>query len=214
MTVVGVAADVRYQALDEPGDAVRPMMYVPHRQVPGTAIDIALKTDPPPETMIDTVRRTLRAATQEISVVRIEAMETVLARGRAPQRFTTTLVIVFAWTAAFLSAAGVYGLVAYVVSRRRHEIALRLALGAQAMDIVRVTAGRGVVLGAIGVSLGILASVGLASLLRGVLFEVSATDPATYATVAALALLITVIASYVPARRALRVSPVEALTTD
>jgi putative ABC transport system permease protein len=214
MTVVGVAADVRYQALEEPGDALRPMMYVPHRQMPAAALDIALKTVPPPETMTDGVRRTLRAASHDVAVVRIETMATVLARARAEQRFTTALVAVFAWTAALLSAAGVYGLVAYVVSRRSKEIALRVVLGAQAKDIVRVTAGRGVVLGAIGVCLGVSASVGLAGLLRGVLFEVSSTDPATYAAVAGLALAFIVIASYVPARRALRISPVEALRMD
>ena len=113
MTVVGVAADVRYQALEEPGDALRPMMYVPHRQMPAAALDIALKTVPPPETLTDGVRRTLRAASHDVAVVRIETMATVLARARAEQRFTTTLVAVFAWTAALLSAAGVYGLVAY-----------------------------------------------------------------------------------------------------
>jgi predicted permease len=214
MTVIGVAADVRYQALEEPGDPVRPMMYVPHRQMPAAALDIAVKTGPPPETMTDTVRRTLRAATQEVAIVRIETMETVLAHARSEQRFTTTLVAVFAWTAALLSAAGVYGLVAYVVSRRRKEIALRVVLGAQALDIVRVTAGRGAFLGAIGVCLGVFTSIGLAGLLRGVLFEVSSTDPATYAAVAGLALAIVVTASYVPARRALRISPVEALRMD
>jgi putative ABC transport system permease protein len=214
MTVVGVAADVRYQALEEPGDAVRPMMYVPHRQMPAAALDIAVKTGPPPETMTDTVRRTLRAATHEVAIVRMETMETVLAHARSEQRFTTTLVAVFAWTAALLSAAGVYGLVAYVVSRRRKEIALRVVLGAQALDIVRVTAGRGAILGAIGVCLGVFTSIGLAGLLRGVLFEVSSTDPATYAAVAGLALAIVVTASYVPARRALSISPVEALRMD
>jgi putative ABC transport system permease protein len=214
MTVVGVAADVRYQALDEPGDAVRPMMYVPHRQMPAAVLDIALKTVPSPETMTDTVRRTLRAAIQDVAVVRIETMQTVLARARSEQRFTTTLVTLFAWTAALLSAAGVYGLVAYVVSRRCKEIALRVVLGAQAIDIVRVTAGRGLLLGAIGVGLGVLASVGLSGLLRGVLFEVSPTDPGTYAAVASLALAITVAASYLPARRALRINPVEALRLD
>ena len=100
------------------------------------------------------------------------------------------------------------------MSRRSKEIALRVVLGAQAKDIVRVTAGRGVVLGAIGVCLGVSASVGLAGLLRGVLFEVSSTDPATYAAVAGLALAFIVMASYVPARRALRISPVEALRMD
>jgi putative ABC transport system permease protein len=214
MTVVGVAADVRYQALEEPGDAVRPMMYVPHRQMPAAALDLAVKTIPPPETLTDTVRRTLRAATHEVAIVRIETMETVLARARSEQRFTTTLVAVFAWTAALLSAAGVYGLVAYVVSRRSKEIALRVVLGAQAIHIVRVTAGKGAILGAIGVCLGVVTSIGLAGLLRGVLFEVSATDPATYAAVAGLAFAIVVTASYVPARRALRISPVEALRMD
>jgi putative ABC transport system permease protein len=148
------------------------------------ALDIAVKTVPPPETMTDTVRRTLRAATHEVAIVRMETMETVLAHARSEQRFTTTLVAVFAWTAALLGAAGVYGLVVYVVSRRRKEIALRVVLGAQALDIVRVTAGRGAILGAIGVCLGVFTSIGLAGLLRGVLFEVSSTDPATYAAVA------------------------------
>ncbi len=214
MTIVGVASDVRYSGIDEPGDALRPMMYVPHRQMPGVALMLGLKTATSPEAMADTVRATLRAAAPSSVVTRIQTMTEILTLARGSHRFAMTLLSVFAWVAVILAAAGLYGLIAYVVSRRTKEIGVRVALGANAVDIVRVTAGRGLVLGAIGVVLGVLASLGLSQLLRRGLFEVSATDPATYMVVAGSFLILTAAASYVPARRALRINPVDALRAE
>jgi putative ABC transport system permease protein len=214
MMVVGVAGDARYRALDEPGDTLRPMMYVPHRQMPSVPLMFAVKTSIPPGGMAAGVRATLRAAAPDLPISRIESMAAVLAQARGAQRFATVLLGLFAWIAVLLAATGLYGLLAYVVSRRTKEIGVRVALGATTLDVVRSTAGQGVALSLMGMVLGIAGSLGLGGLLRSVLFEVRSTDPLTYVLVAGGFLVVASAASYLPAKRALRINPVDALRTE
>jgi putative ABC transport system permease protein len=214
MAIVGIAGDVRYGSISEPGDAVRPMVYVPHTQMPATPMTMVVKTRVPPETLAESVRAAIREAAPASPVIRIDTMAAILAQARGPQRFATLVLAVFAWVATVLAAAGVYGLLAYLVGRRTKEIGVRVALGATAMDVVRLTAGGGIVLAIVGVAIGLAASLALAGVLRGVLFDVSVTDPLTYVVVTIGLLGVTAAASYFPARRALRINPIDALRTE
>jgi predicted permease len=213
-TVVGIADDARYLELDEPDVGVRPMMYVPHRQAPATPLTIALKTHVAPDSLVPGVRTALAASAPDRPVVRIETMEAILSRVRGPQWFATTLLTLFAWVAVVLAAAGLYGLIAYAVSRRVKEIGVRIALGATRFDIIRLVAGRGLALGALGVGFGMLGALWMTALMRRILFGISPTDPATYALVAVGFLAVAGLASYLPARRALQVKPLDALKAD
>lgn len=214
MTVVGIVGDVRYQALADPGDAVRPMLYLPHTQRPTLPLTFALRASVLPETLTDAVRTTIREQAPDVPITQVQTMAAVLAQARGPQRFAAIVLAAFAWMAVILAAAGLYGLLAYLVSRRTKEIGVRMALGATTLAVVRLTAGHGVLIAAIGVALGLTASWAMAGWLRGILFNVSATDPATYAIVTIGFLTITALASYLPARRAVRINPVEALRTE
>jgi ABC-type antimicrobial peptide transport system permease subunit len=190
------------------------MMYVPHAQMPDVWLMFAIRTRTAPDALAETLRSTLSAAVPEAPVVSIEPMSAILAQALGPQRFGTTLFAVFAWVAVFLAAAGVYGLIAYFVSCRTREIGVRVALGASTTDIVRMTAGRGIVLSAGGLVTGLAVARALSGLLSRVLFEVSPVDPATYAVVAIGFLALAAAASYVPARRALQIDPARTLNAE
>jgi putative ABC transport system permease protein len=138
-------------------------------------------------------------------------MDDVLAETRGPQRFNTTVLAGFAWIALVLAAAGLWGLIAHGVARRTHEIGVRVALGAAPGEVLRMIAGRGVALALVGIAVGLFASAAMTGILQRVLFDTSAADPATFALIALVFLAVAVTASVVPARRALRINPVEAL---
>jgi putative ABC transport system permease protein len=213
MTVVGVAADTRYLALDDPRDDVRPMMYLPYgvRPVPLT---IALRMSTPPETLTASVRRVVASIAPEQPIARLETMENVLATTRGPQRFNAAVLGAFAWIALVLAAAGLWGLIAHGVSQRTHEIGVRVALGARPSEVLRMIAWRGVWLAFIGIALGLAGSAATTGLLQRVLFDTAATDPATFTLIALVFLGIAVAASVLPARRALRIDPVQALRSE
>ncbi len=214
LTVVGMVGNARYRELDQPGDIARSMMYVPHRQMPQVPLMLAMRTGTRPEALVDATRSALRRAAPEVPVVRIESMTAILALARGPQRFSTTLLVAFAWVAVVLAAAGLYGLIAYFVSSRAKEIGVRVTLGARASDIVRLTAGPGVVLSAAGLAIGLVGAWALRRVVGRMLFEVSPGDPATYATVAVGFLVVAAVASYLPARRALGIDPAQTLRAE
>jgi putative ABC transport system permease protein len=211
--IVGIVADARYMELDDPADQTRPMIYMTHGTSP-SIMTIALRTAVPPSTLVAAVRAAVATAAPGQPVVRVEAMDDILATVRGPQRFSTTLLATFAWIALVLAAAGLWTLIAHVVSRRTHEIGIRLALGAHRRDVLRITAGRGMALAAAGVALGLAGAVALTGVLQSVLFDVSATDPAVFSGIALAFLAVATVASILPARRALRIDPAEALRSE
>jgi putative ABC transport system permease protein len=214
MTIVGVAGDARYLALDDPREDVRPMLYVPHAQMPAAPLTIAMRTSVPPETLTAAVRATVWRHAPQQPISRLDTMDDVLAQARGPQRFNAALMTAFAWIALVLAAAGLWGLIAYGVARRTHEIGLRVALGARPADVMRITAGRGMALAGIGLAIGLAAAASMTGVLNRVLFGVSGTDPATFATIAVVFLAVAFGASVLPARRALRIDPSEALRSE
>lgn len=214
--IIGVVESTRYFALEDPRDAVRPMIYFPALayQRPTPAMTVAVRTMGSPERLIGAVRNAALEIARDQPLTRLEPMEAVLAQVRGPQRFNATLLGAFAWIALVLAVAGVWALIAHAVALRTREIGIRVALGASATNVLWITAGRGVGLAAAGIAVGLLGASGLTGLLQRVLYEVSATDPATFVVIPTAFLAVAGVASLLPALRALRIDPTEALRVE
>jgi putative ABC transport system permease protein len=142
------------------------------------------------------------------------AVEQLVAESLAPRRFQMLLFGIFAAVALALAAVGVYGVISYSVSRRTHEIGIRMALGARPRDVLFLIVRQGMTLALVGVSIGLAAALGVTRVLKGLLFELSATDPLTFMLIAALMVGVAILACYLPARRATKVDPMTALRRE
>jgi ABC-type antimicrobial peptide transport system permease subunit len=160
------------------------------------------------------IRNQVRAVDPNEPVNRIITMDERLSNSVAGRRFQMLLLGVFAALALVIAAVGIYGVISYAVSQRTHEIGIRMALGAQASDVSRMVIWQGVRLALIGVALGLAAALALTRVMKNLLYEVSATDPATFALIALLLVGVALIASYMPARRATKVDPLQALRQE
>jgi putative ABC transport system permease protein len=215
--IVGVARHVRHGGPEEAG---HPGVYHPWTQAKPRwlaeyvrAMDLVLKTTGEPLSFVEQVRREVRAVDAEQPLGNVRALEDMLAESLAPRRFSLLLVGVSA-AALVLGAVGLYGVLSYAVTQRTREIGVRMALGARAADILRLVVGHGMALALVGVGLGTAAALALTRLMAGMLFGVSATDPATFALVALLLAAVTLLACYIPARRATKVDPMIALRAE
>ena len=170
-----------------------------------------LRTAVDPLTLQAAVRREIQAVDREAPASNIRTMEQYLAASVAPRRFNLWLLTVFAGAALALAATGLYGVISYGVAQRRHEIGVRMALGARASDVLKLVIGQGIRLALAGVALGLLAALALTRLMKNLLFNVSATDPLTFLGIAALLVFVALLACFVPARRAAKVNPIMAL---
>jgi predicted permease len=213
LTVVGVVGDVRYGALADSDEAVRPMMYIPHWQRPETPLTFLVRASVAPASLVDDVRQRWPAG-QGLRLGRVEMMRTLVRQASASQRFAMSLVAMFAGTAVVLAVVALYGLLALLVGRRTREIGVRLALGASSLDVARLIVHRMLLLVLIGVAVGTLASGALSRVVQSVLFGVSATDLRTYVAVALGFLVLAVAVSAVPIRRALRIDPVRVINAE
>ncbi|HEY6380842.1 MAG TPA: ABC transporter permease, partial [Pseudolabrys sp.] len=215
-TIVGVVGDTRHFGLDQ---EVRPEIYFPLTQRPHPDSDrmrlvvrVAAAQNPTSlENLAATIRNQVRAMNQNEPVGRIATMDEFLSNSLAERRFHTILLSVFAVVALVIAIVGIYGVISYAVSKRTHEIGVRMALGAQRSDVLRMVIWRGMRLTLAGVTLGLAASLALTRVMKNLLFEVSATDPATFALLALLLVGVALIASYIPARRATKIDPLQAL---
>jgi putative ABC transport system permease protein len=217
ITVVGVVADVHHRGLDL---LPRPEMYRPHAQFRyGSAVDAAavstltwaVRTAGDPRAATGYARAAIRAVDPGLGISDVATMEQVLADSTSDRRLNMLLFLLLGGLAFTLATVGIYGVVAYSVTQRTHEIGVRMAIGAKPADVVRMVLSEGGRLAAAGVVVGSVAAIAGARLIRGLLFEVSATDPLTFAGVAFGLLGVALIASYIPARRATRVDPMIAL---
>ncbi len=206
--VVGVVGTVRHSGLD---DEAAPTMYVPLTQDPFTTLWIVARTSGDPNALIGTVRQILGRIDRTLPAYAITPLATVLDESVAQRRFSMLLIALFGVVALFLAAVGLYGVVAYTVSLRTKEIGLRMAIGAQPVDVVRLIVGGGMKLAVLGVVVGIVGAVAASTLVESMLFEVASSDPMSYAATATVLLLIAAVACYIPARRAMRVDPMVTL---
>jgi putative ABC transport system permease protein len=206
--IVGVIRDVRHKALDQ---APKPEMYVPFTQFPSWLMTIVARTKGDPLTFAAAVRSQVQAMDKDQPVSNIHTMEELMARSVSPPRFYLLLLAVFAGVALLLAAVGIYGVMSYLVTQRTHEIGVRMALGAQAGDVLKLVVKQGMTVTLTGVVIGLLAALGLTRLIRNLLFGVSAADPLTLGLIAALLTVVALLACWIPARRATKVDPLIAL---
>ena len=207
--IVGVVADAKLYGLDTP---VEPAIYVPHAQHPGeSSMAVVVRTAGDPAAMTSAVRREIMKLDPEQPISNVRTMEKVLSDSLMMRRVSMLLLTVFASLALILATVGIYGLTAYSVSRRTHEIGLRVALGASQQQILRLVVGRGLVTSLIGAAAGVAAAFALTRGLSGMLYGVTATDPLVFAGVPLLLIAVSAVASYLPARKATRIDPLVAL---
>jgi len=208
MEIVGIVADAKLYGLDAP---IEPAIYVPHMQDPGGFMGLAVWTDGDPAAVTSAVRREILKLDPEQPISNVRTMEKVLSDSLMLRRVSMLMLTVFASLALTLASVGIYGLTAYSVSRRTHEIGLRVALGASQAQILRLVVGRGLLTSLIGAAIGLAAAFQLTRALSGMLYGVTTTDPLVFAGVPLLLVAVSVVASYVPARKALRIDPLVAL---
>ncbi|HYY98056.1 MAG TPA: ABC transporter permease [Pyrinomonadaceae bacterium] len=206
--IVGVVADVRSLELSSEPE---PEIYTSYLQDPFADMSYVLRTSVEPDGLTPAVREAVRQVDRAQPVTGFKEMEQVVGEAAAQPRFNSLLLAVFAGLSLLLAAAGIYGVMSYGVTQRTREIGLRVALGAQSRDVLRMVVGQGMWLTLLGVGIGLAAAFGLTRVLRSLLFGVSETDPLTFATVALLLTFVALLACYVPARRAAKVDPMVAL---
>ena len=206
--VVGVVGDIRGSFLETP--AV-PEYYVPEAAVSFNDMTLVIRTAGDPASLAPALRQVVSEMDAELPLYDVRTMESLLARSVARQRFSMTLVGVFAVLAMLLSAVGIFSVMSSLVAQRSHEIGIRMALGARPGDILSMVVRHGAGLTLVGVAVGLAASFALTRLASGLLYQVSATDPAVYGGITALLAAVALLACYLPARRATKVDPLIAL---
>jgi len=207
--IIGIAKDVRQFELNaEP----KPQMYLPYVQADFFAPrDLVVKTDVDPIGLAATVRRAVWEIDKDQPVSDIRTMDEIAAESVARQRFSMLLLTIFASVALVLAAVGIYGVMSYSVTQRRSEIGIRMALGAQKSDVLKLTVGQGLKLVLVGVAFGVAGSFALTRLMTSLLFGVGATDPGTFIVISVVLVSVALLANYIPARRATKVDPLTAL---
>jgi putative ABC transport system permease protein len=213
-TIVGVVGDTCNRGLDL---AVNPEIYMPLMQNPGYVSNLVVRASHNQNnptslsSLAAAIRNQVRAINQNEPVNQIVTMDERLSNSVAWRRFQMLLLGIFAGLALVIAAVGIYGVISYAVSQRTQEIGVRMALGAQASDVLRMVVWRGMSLALVGVALGLAAAFAMTRVMKNLLFNVSATDPLTFAFVASLLVCVALIASFIPARRATKVDPLQAL---
>ncbi len=212
LTVVGVVGDMRRQSLERQPIAqiFRPRLQSPEQR----RLMLLIRTTGEPTQFAAIVRNEVRAIDKTVLVSGGATLESLLARNMGQRRFQTWLLALFSVIALLLAAVGIYGVMSYLVTQHRREIGIRMALGAQARDVLRLVIGQGMSLALCGIGIGLLAAFGLTQVLTGLLFGVTATDPTTFIATPLVLLLVALLACYLPARRATKVDPMLALRQD
>jgi predicted permease len=209
--VVGIVADVRHWGLDQP---VNPELYLPLAQRPVGGMTFVMSTDLEPATLTASVREQLRALDPDLPLSKVRPMTEVAAQSVAPRRVAMLLLAILSVLALTLAASGIYGVMAHLVALRSAEIGVRMTLGARPLVVMLLVLREGLVQAAVGLGIGLSAAVLVMRAFRTRLFEISPADPVTLAVVAAILLTTAAAACFIPARRAMRVDPIEALRSS
>jgi predicted permease len=212
ITIIGVAADIRHKQLTSADPDLQG--YMPYRQGGWNSATIVVRTVGEPTRATGTVTAALQAIDPLLPVYRVLSMDANIQQSYWQQSLYGKMFAAFAVIALVLAAVGVYGVISYAVSQRTQEIGVRVALGAQRGDVLRLIVGHGAMLGGIGIAIGLAGALTVTQFLRKMLFGVTPFDPVSFVGVSVLLASIALLASYVPARRAAKVDPVEALRYD
>ncbi|HKX27086.1 MAG TPA: ABC transporter permease, partial [Blastocatellia bacterium] len=209
--IVGVVADVRHKRPDQPLESA---FYIPFGQKSFNPMALVVRTTGDPSQLAQSVRQAVWAEDKDQPVEGIATMAEITAAAISDSRFYSILLGAFALMALLLAATGIYGVTSYSVTQRTPEIGIRLVLGADRADVLRLILKEGMKLTSIGITLGLIAALGLTQLMKSLMFGISPLDPVTFGSVSALLTLVSLLASYLPARRAARTSPIVALRNE
>jgi putative ABC transport system permease protein len=210
-TITGVAGSVKHQ---RPTREPVPMIYLPYAQAPSRNMWIAVRTSGDPARLTGVLRATVHAMDSDVLLEEMRTMQQVIEDSLVERKMMAALVAGFAWFALVLATIGIYGVIAYSVSQRTHEIGVRVALGATAQGVVALVLKRGAGLAALGIAIGVPAAWALSRFLASLLYGISPRDVTVFAGVPLLHLAVALAASYIPARRAAKVDPVIALRIE
>ena len=208
LTIVGVVPNVKNRKLDE---EAWPYVYRPYSQWVRRESMLVVRTAINPESLAGEIRQQVSKLDPELPLADVRTIQQAMDRSLVTTRLTNTLLVGFAATALLLALTGIYGVMSLNVANRRNEFGIRLALGAQTSNVLKLILGQGLRLAIVGVALGLLAAIAFTRLLKGLLFGISASDPLTFAALAALLVGVALLACWIPARRATKVDPLEAL---
>ncbi|MFL6193945.1 MAG: ABC transporter permease [Thermoanaerobaculia bacterium] len=211
LTVIGVVPDIKNEDLD---DDLQPSAYLPYPYQASRNTGLTLRTRSEPTRVVDAARREIRASDPNLPVFDVYTLEQVRQAGFWEHRFLGGIFMVFGGIALFLAAIGVYGVLSYSVNQRVREIGVRMALGAQNGDVVRLILRQGMLLALLGIGIGLPMAFGLSRVLGTILYEVSPNDPLSFGVISVLLAAIAAVASYLPARRAVEIDPLDALRRE
>jgi predicted permease len=209
--IVGVVGHVKRESLDQESSV---QYYLPHRQRPTPSVILAVRTVAEPESMTKAVRGVIQSADKELPVYSVTTMERIMADSTSQRRFATILFGIFALVALVLASVGLFGVMSYTVAQRTHEIGIRVALGAQTLDVLKLIIRQGMTLVLTGVAIGLMAAFGLTRLMKSMLFGISETDATTFVIIPLLLAAVAMLACYLPAKRATKVDPLIDLRSE
>lgn len=206
--MVGVVADTKLYGLANPA---RLEVYDPFRQDVNNDMNLLVRSNVDPAAMISEIRRAVTLVDKDQAIFAISTMDQLRSDSIATERLTLVLLGLFSALALTLAAIGIYGVLSYSVAQRTHEIGIRMALGARTVGVLRMVLSQAGKMALLGIVIGLVASLALTRMMASLLFGVSASDPLTFSAVGVILFLVAMVASYIPARRAMRVDPMVAL---
>jgi putative ABC transport system permease protein len=208
LEIIGVVRTAKYRNLRE---APLPFIYIPLAQEMQPNMTLLVRTVSDPSSVLPAMRSQLRQLDKDVAVYSVKTMTEQIEAALSPDRMTAVLLGIFGAAALLLATVGLYGVMSYSVAQRTHEIGVRMALGAQALDVLRMVVRNGMTLSLIGLAIGLAAAFAFTRVMSTLLFEVTPTDAMTYAIVSVGLLFVALLACYIPARRATKVDPLVAL---
>jgi putative ABC transport system permease protein len=210
ITIAGVVGDVKQSGLTR---AAMPEIFFPYEQAPSMtqSMSLVVRSQSDPSALIPAIRREVGALDPNLPVYNVQTMESVIKKSVSDSRLNMQLLSIFAGVAMLLSMVGIYSVMSYTVTQSTREIGIRMALGAQPRDVLKLVVGQGMVLTLVGIGVGVLGALGLTRVMESLLYGVKATDPLTFMGVSVLLIVVALLACYIPARRAMKVDPMIAL---